>query len=176
MKGDAVSAASPNQGQREPETSDDGGERFDALERRLLDAYQRDFPLDERPFAEIARREGTSEERVIAALASLKARGAVSRVGAVIRPHAVGWSTLAALAVPPERLEEVAGVVDRHPQVNHNYEREHAFNLWFVVTGRDQAEVAEVLRSIQAETGLEPLDLPLEEPYHIDLGFRLEWR
>ncbi len=70
----------------------------------------------------------------------------------------------------------MAGLVDRHPQVNHNYEREHAFNLWFVVTGRDRAEVADVLRSIQAETGLEPLDLPLEEPYHIDLGFRLEWR
>jgi hypothetical protein len=66
--------------------------------------------------------------------------------------------------------------VSAHPQVNHNYEREHAYNLWFVVTGRDAHEVAGVLAAIARDTGLEPLDLPLEEPFHIDLGFQLQWR
>jgi len=149
--------------------------RFSPLERRLLDAYQRDFPLSPRPFAEIAEREGVSEDAVLTALQRLQQLGAVSRVGAVVRPHAAGWSTLAALAVPDERLEAVADTVSACPQVNHNYLREHAFNLWFVVTGRDRAEVQDALARIAAETGLEPLDLPLEEPFHIDLGFRLEW-
>jgi DNA-binding Lrp family transcriptional regulator len=148
---------------------------FGPLERRLLDAYQRDFPLTARPFAEIARREGVSEQAVLDAFDRLQAAGAVSRVGAVVRPHAAGWSTLAALAVPADRLEDVAEQVSRHPQVNHNYEREHAYNLWFVVTGRDAQEVAGVLAAIERDTGLAPLDLPLEEPFHIDLGFKLQW-
>lgn len=149
---------------------------FTALERRLLDAYQRGFPLTPRPFAQIAAREGVREHDVLEAFDRLQATGAVSRLGAVVRPHAAGWSTLAALAVPADRLESVAEAVSRHPQVNHNYEREHAYNLWFVVTGRDAGEVAGVLAAIERETGLAPLDLPLEEPFHIDLGFKLQWR
>jgi DNA-binding Lrp family transcriptional regulator len=149
---------------------------FTALERRLLDAYQRGFPLSPRPFAEIAEREGVRERDVLDAFERLQAAGAVSRVGAVVRPHAAGSSTLAALAVPADRLEAVAEQVSAHPQVNHNYEREHAYNLWFVVTGRDAHEVAGVLAAIARETGVEPLDLPLEEPFHIDLGFQLQWR
>jgi DNA-binding Lrp family transcriptional regulator len=149
---------------------------FTALERLLLDAYQRGFPLTPRPFAEIAEREGVCERDVLDAFERLQAAGAVSRVGAVVRPHAAGWSTLAALAVPADRLEAVAEQVSAHPQVNHNYEREHTYNLWFVVTGRDAHEVAGVLAAIARDTGLEPLDLPLEEPFHIDLGFQLQWR
>lgn len=160
---------------REPSEGRDQCPAFNALERRLLDDYQRGFPLDARPFAAIAEREGVGEAEVLAAFERLEALGAVSRIGAVVRPHAAGWSTLAALAVPPERLDAVAETVSAYGQVNHNYEREHAFNLWFVVTGCDAAEVAGVLDAIAAETGLEPLDLPLEEPFHIDLGFRLEW-
>lgn len=149
---------------------------FTDLERRLLDGYQRGFPLSPRPFAEIAWREGVDEADVLAALDRLQEAGAVSRLGAVVRPHAAGWSTLAALAVPANRLETVAEAVSRHPQVNHNYERAHAYNLWFVVTGADAHEVAGVLAEIERETGLKPLDLPLEEPFHIDLGFKLQWR
>lgn len=149
---------------------------FTALERRLLDAYQHGFPLCARPFAAIAEREGVREDAVLDAFQRLQAAGAVSRIGAVVRPHAAGRSTLAALSVPDDRLEAVAATVSRYAQVNHNYEREHAFNLWFVVTGADEAQVRGVLAEIAELTGLTPIDLPLEEAFHIDLGFPLPWR
>ena len=72
-------------------------------------------------------------------------------------------------------MEEVAALVSAFPEVNHNYEREHAFNLWFVVTGENQTHVAAVLAALSDRTGLEVLDLPLEEAFHIDLGFPLRW-
>ncbi|HUT48730.1 MAG TPA: Lrp/AsnC family transcriptional regulator [Alphaproteobacteria bacterium] len=147
----------------------------DALERRIVDLYQHGFPLDPRPFAVIGERLGVSEADVIAAVKRLKARGALGRIGAVIPPNRVGASTLAAMTVPPDRLEAVAGLVSRHQAVNHNYEREHAFNLWFVVTAPNPAAVETALREINAATGLEVLDLPLEEAYHIDLGFKVRW-
>jgi DNA-binding Lrp family transcriptional regulator len=139
----------------------------------LLNDWQRGFPLIERPFAELARALGTGEEAVLLRLRELTALGRVSRVGAVFRPHVLGWSTLAALACPPSRVAEIAALIGAHPEVNHNYEREHAFNLWFVVAAGSRERVAEVLDAVRGESGLDVLDLPMEQDYHIDLGFDL---
>jgi siroheme decarboxylase len=143
------------------------------LEGPLLDCFQRDLPLMSRPFAEIARRLGTDEVTVIETLARLQAERVISRVGAVIAPHRAGWSTLAAMAVPPAQLEEVAALVSSYPEVNHNYEREHRLNLWFVVAAPSQERVGGVLAEIEYWSGLAVLDLPLEEAYRLDLGFPL---
>ncbi|MDH3473245.1 MAG: Lrp/AsnC family transcriptional regulator, partial [Rhodospirillales bacterium] len=112
---------------------------------------------------------------VIARLEHLRRLGLVSRVGAVVAPHEAGWSTLAAMAVPEARLDEVAGLVSGFAEVNHNYEREHRLNLWFVVTGADAGQVAAVLQDIETRSGLAVLDLPLAEAYRLDLGFPLQW-
>lgn len=145
-----------------------------ALTSRLLNDFQRNFPLDPAPFARIARSLDTTAETVLATLKELQARGAVSRVGPVFRPNTVGASTLAAMAVPLQRLEAVAAIVSAFPQVNHNYEREHRFNLWFVVTAENPLALQETLNEIQDSTGCAVLSLPLLRDYHIDLGFRMQ--
>ena len=144
-----------------------------ALEKCLLNEYQRGFPLCASPFAEIAEQQGVSEEDVIGTLQSLQQRGLVSRVGPVFAPQRAGASTLAALAVPDAELAQVADFVSRFEAVNHNYEREHHYNLWFVVTAADEAQVQQVLDCIEQQTGLPLLNLPLERSFFIDLGFPL---
>jgi len=146
---------------------------MDALDFALLNDFQRDFPLVPRPFAVIGARLGATETDVIARYRALAAAGVISRIGVVFRPNAAGASTLAALAVRPERLEAVAAFVSEQPEVNHNYEREHRYNLWFVLTAASQAALAQAIRRIERATGLAVLSLPLEEEYHIDLGFDL---
>lgn len=148
---------------------------LDAIDRRLLDSYQRSFPLEPRPYAAIARELGIAEDEVIARLERLKADNLVGRIGAVVRPHTAGRSTLAAMRVPSDRLEEVATLVSAYPEVNHNYEREHAINLWFVIAAPDAEAITRVIADIEGRTGLPVLDLPLEEAFHIDLGFALQW-
>lgn len=145
------------------------------LDRALLDEFQRDFPLVPRPYAAIAAQLGTDEEKVLAALENLSAEDRISRIGAIVAPHRAGWSTLAAMAVPACRLSEVAELVSGFPEVNHNYEREHRLNLWFVVTGQDRAHVAAILDEIHIRTGLQVIDLPLLESFRLDLGFPLQW-
>ncbi|ENO83635.1 AsnC family transcriptional regulator, partial [Thauera phenylacetica B4P] len=86
----------------------------------------------------------------------------------------LGASALAALAAPPERLEEVAARVTREPAINHNYQREHRYNLWFVVTAASRAQLDEVVAGIERDTGCAVIVLPLEEEFHIDLGFDLK--
>lgn len=144
-----------------------------SLEFRLLDEFQRDFPLVPSPYAVLARALDASEQGVISALEHLASEGAISRIGAVFRPGAVGKSTLAALAVPPDALEAVAQFVGAFPEVSHNYERENAFNLWFVATAADARRLNALLTVIEVKTGHRVLRLPLLEEYHIDLGFRL---
>jgi len=144
-----------------------------ALEKCLLNEYQRGFPLTPAPFANIAAQLGVSEDEVIRTLESLQRRGYISRVGPVFTPQRAGASTLAALAVPEDRLESVANLVSGFIEVNHNYQRDHDWNLWFVVTAVDQQRVDRVLREIETITGLSVLNLPLERAFYIDLGFPL---
>lgn len=141
------------------------------LEFRLLNEFQRNFPLVSAPFAEVAACLGSDEATVLSTLQDLQQQGAISRIGAVFAPRAIGASTLAALAVPRDRLEEVAARVSAHAGVNHNYEREHAYNLWFVATAADEPALDALLEEIGTATGCPPIALPLLEEFHIDLGF-----
>jgi DNA-binding Lrp family transcriptional regulator len=145
------------------------------LDQRLLNDFQHGFPLTPTPYADIARELGVTEAEVLVRLGQLKAAGAVSRVGAVVRPNTVGVSTLAAMRVPATDLESVAALVSGYAEVNHNYEREHELNLWFVATAPDAAHLQRALDEIAARTGLEVLSFPLLEDYHIDLGFELRF-
>ncbi|KIC38562.1 protein nirD [Ruegeria sp. ANG-R] len=145
----------------------------DPIDRRLLDEFQRDFPITERPFQVLAFTLGLDEAEVIDRLNRMRATGRITRVGATIAPGAVSASTLAAVAAPEHRLEEVAALIDAEPGVNHNYQREDDWNLWFVATGPDRAHVDDTLARIGQRSGLRVLDLRLVRPFNVDLGFRM---
>ncbi|WP_420583476.1 AsnC family transcriptional regulator [Ruegeria sp.] len=145
----------------------------DPIDRRLLDDFQRDFPVTERPFQILADALGLDEAEVLDRLTRMRATGRITRVGATIAPGAVSASTLAAVAAPDERLEEIAALIDAEPGVNHNYQREDDWNLWFVATGPDRAHVNDTLARISNRSGLRVLDLRLVRPFNVDLGFRM---
>ncbi len=145
----------------------------DPIDRALLDDWQRDFPITSHPFQVLADTLEIDEDDVIDRLARMRAAGRITRVGATIAPGAVSASTLAAVAAPEERLEEVASVIDAEPGVNHNYQRENDWNLWFVATGPDREHVNDTLARISERTGLKVLDLRLVRPFNVDLGFRM---
>ena len=140
----------------------------------LANRWQRGFPLVSRPFAQIGSEVDLGEHAILDRFRNLKSEGVLDRIGPVFRPNAVGASTLAAMAVPAARLDEVAQLVSGQPGVNHNYERGHAWNLWFVATAADAAQVEATLSRIEQASGLAVLRLPLVEEYHIDLGFDLD--
>ncbi|MBU3724684.1 MAG: Lrp/AsnC family transcriptional regulator [Burkholderiaceae bacterium] len=139
----------------------------------LINRYQRDFPLSAAPFADIGRIQGLTDQQVMQAYRDALDSGAVSRLGGVFHQSAGGASTLAAMAVPPDRLHAVAAQVSAEPGVNHNYEREHHFNLWFVLTAQNQLRLQQTLNRLELATGLPIMVLPMVRPYRIDLAFDL---
>lgn len=154
----------------------DASSSIERTDRVLLNLWQRDFPLVPRPYRALGEAQRLGERQVIEVLSRGLASGAVSRVGAAFGAGAGGAALLAALRVPAERLEEVARVVDAEPSVSHDYAREHAWSLWFVVTGVDQASVESTIRRIEKATALRALRLPMRRAYRIDLGFDLSRR
>ncbi len=145
---------------------------IDAVDRRIINALQGGFPVSPRPYAEAARRFGIAEEELIARLERLLDDGVLSRFGPMYHAERIGGGlTLAAVAVPEERFDAVAAQVNAHPEVAHNYARDHALNMWFVVATDRPERVDETLDAIAAETGLEVLDMPKQREFFVGLRF-----
>jgi siroheme decarboxylase len=148
---------------------------FNTLQQRLLNDYQQDFPLSPTPYKDIALALGVQENEVLATFAQLTESHLISRIGPVIAPNRIGARTLAAMAVPADKLQQTAEIVSAFPEVNHNYEREHDYNLWFVVVAADERRLQQVMAEIEKRTGFKAMSLPLLEDYFINLGFELDF-
>lgn len=144
------------------------------LHKHLLNDFQRDFPLSPTPYRDMADRLGATEADVMDALTELSDQHFISRIGAIIPPNHIGVSTLVAMAVPEPQLQSVADKISAYPEINHNYEREHHFNLWFVAIASDDEHLQTLIHSIELETGYKALQLPLLDDFFIDLGFKLD--
>lgn len=143
---------------------------MDELERGIVNRLQGGLPLCARPFAAAAQELGTDEATLIATLGEMLAAGTLTRFGPMYDAERLGGAfTLCAMRVPQVDLERVAALVNAHPEVAHNYERAHEFNLWFVVATDERAKIALLIAAIEAETGYPVLDLPREREYFIEL-------
>jgi len=143
---------------------------MDDLDRHIINELQGGFPVCEHPYADVAARLGTSEENLISRLEILLADGTLSRFGPMYNAERLGGGlTLAAIAVPDERYDEVAGLVGDHMEVAHNYARDHKLNMWFVLATETPERIGEVISEIEAETGLDVVNMPKQEEFYIGL-------
>ena len=149
--------------------------QLDAADKALIDSYQRGLPVCGRPYQAMAQSLGLTENEVIRRLAALKEQKVLSRVGPVFEHSQAGASLLAAVAAPPEKMDAAAARINLAPGVNHNYAREHRYNLWFVMTAADEHILQRRLDELEQQLGLPMLRLPMVEGYHIDLGFKIDW-
>ncbi|NJO38141.1 MAG: Lrp/AsnC family transcriptional regulator [Rhizobiales bacterium] len=146
---------------------------IDAVDRKLIDRLQTGLPLTAAPFAAVAAELDLDEAEVIRRLQHLLDGRILSRFGPMYDAVRLGGGlTLAAMAVPEDRFDEVAELVNAHVEVAHNYRRDHRLNMWFVLATERPEQIEAVLREIEAETGLRVLDLPKEEEYFLELRLK----
>ena len=137
---------------------------------RLVDHLHGGFPLVDRPFAAVGATLGLSEDEVIERLRRLLAQGVLTRFGPLFQiERAGGRFVLAAIAVPEARFADVAALVNGWPEVAHNYRREHAFNMWFVLACTSPQEADAACARIEAETGLRVYAFPKEREFFVEL-------
>jgi len=146
---------------------------MDEIDLRLLAEVQDAFPIAPRPFLELGRALGLSEDEVISRLAALQKDGLVRRIGPILDLRQMGRSgILAALNVPLEGADGAANVVSEYPEVSHNYLRpnDSGYNLWFTVSGTEE-RIQEILEEIRVKTGRKMLILPTLKIFKIGVKF-----
>ncbi|MDH5206163.1 MAG: AsnC family transcriptional regulator [Hylemonella sp.] len=150
-----------------------GDVQLDPVDARLIDRLHDNFPLTERPFADVGRELGLDEETVLERLRTLLSQGTLTRFGPMFQiERAGGEFVLAALEVPEADFARVAQIVNEMPEVAHNYRRAHRMNMWFVVAASSSEEVQAALRSIRERTGLQVHAFPKEREYFVGLRLR----
>jgi len=143
---------------------------MDELDRRIVNGLHGGFPLCERPYAQAAARLGLTEEILIERIRRLLETKTLTRFGPLFDAERLGGAfSLCAMSVPREDFERVASLVNAHPEVAHNYEREHRLNMWFVLAAASSVAIRHTIERIAQETGYPVLDLPREEEFFIEL-------
>jgi len=105
------------------------------IEKQLLHIIQSNFPLTEKPYAAIGKSIGKTEHEVIETLRSLKKRNIIRQISAIFNGKLLGFdSTLISFQVQENTVDSAANIINSHPGVSHNYQREHLFNLWFTLS------------------------------------------
>jgi siroheme decarboxylase len=143
---------------------------MDELDRLIVNTLQGGFPICEHPFAQAAARIGTSEEDLIARIGRMLQTGTLTRFGPLYNAERMGGAfTLAALSVRPEDFERIAAILGAMPEVAHNYERTHRYNMWFVLAADSPAGIEQAMARVEAQTGYPVLNLPKQREYFVEL-------
>ena len=119
---------------------------------------------------------GTEEDVVLSRLQVLKEEGYLRRIGTFFDSNKLGYhGTLVALRVEPDKLSEVAGVINGYPGATHNYEREGRYNLWFTLLTPDEKQEKNIISEVTSLPGVEDvLNLKAHKKYKINVQFKLQ--
>jgi siroheme decarboxylase len=143
---------------------------LDEADRALINALQGGFPLCEEPYRAVGEKLGLTEAEVLARLRSLLDNKVLTRFGPMYQIEKIGGAfVLAALKVPESDFERVADAVNALPEVAHNYRREHALNMWFVLATETPAGIDAAIRKIESATGLPVFAFPKEHEYFVEM-------
>jgi DNA-binding Lrp family transcriptional regulator len=149
---------------------------MDAIDRKLLNIIQTDFPLSEKPFFQIAQVINVGVGEIFQRITSLKEAGIVRMIGPVIDSRSLGFhSTLVAMKLSDAKLENAERIIAAHPGVSHGYERENLFNVWFTLALAPDRHVEMELNELSQATDAEmSISLPAVKLYKIGAYFDMD--
>ena len=146
---------------------------MDDIDKKLVNAVQKDFPLTREPFSALGLRLGISSDEVLCRIDRLKADGVIGLIGPVFDARRLGYqTTLAAIQVAEDQLVQAAQAISEHRGVSHCYEREHRFNLWFTLAVPVSTDIENELHQLGNLVGAEVvLNLPAVRVFKIGAYF-----
>jgi len=104
------------------------------IKDEILSRIQKKFPLVAKPFAAIADELDMSEAEVLEILQAEKKAGIIRQTSAIFDTKRLGYkSSLVAFKVQKEKIDAAVEIINSHPGISHNYERNHDFNIWFTL-------------------------------------------
>lgn len=145
---------------------------LDAIDRRIINRLQDGMPVCDQPYLLIANELGIHEQELIERLQSMLDNKILSRFGPMFHAEKLGGGlALAAMRIPEDEFDSVAEQVNALPQIAHNYQRNHTFNMWFVIATEQLDDIDTVATQIEALTGYPVYNMPKIEEYYVGLRF-----
>ena len=146
---------------------------MDAIDRLIINTLQEGFPICNAPYQQVAIQLELNEQTLIERLLALLDNGTLTRFGPLYHAELMGGAlTLAAVKTPSERFAEVTGIINAFPEVAHNYARNHALNMWFVIATETPEQIEQTINLIEQQTGLTVYNMPKINEYFV--GLKLE--
>lgn len=149
---------------------------IDRKDKELLNLIQSGFPMEPRPFLALANQLDLTEDEVIERIRKLKENGYINRLGGIFDSGKLGFfSTLCAIKVPEDRIEDVAEIINSYEGITHNYIRKHSYNMWFTMIAPSAEEIEENLVEIRTKTGINNvINLPAVRLFKIKVNFDMK--
>jgi DNA-binding Lrp family transcriptional regulator len=147
---------------------------MDAIDKKILNLIQKEFPVHPEPFKVLAGMVGITEDEALARVKKLKKDGIIRRIGAVFDPKKLGFSsTLCAAQVPPGKMKDFVATVNAYPGVTHNYRRNHAYNIWFTFIAPKEETIFQAIDEIKSKTGItDIITMKAVRTFKIDARFQ----
>ena len=112
------------------------------MREEILLRVQKHFPLTMRPFEVIAKELNTTEDEVIKIIKEQKAQNIIRQTSAIFDTKSLGYkSSLVAFEIDEDKIDDAISIINTHPGVSHNYERNHKFNIWFTCATSPQSKL-----------------------------------
>lgn len=148
---------------------------MDRVDKMLLDLIQRGFPVAERPYLILAAYAGIGEEEALERIEVLKREKIIRRIGGIFDSEKLGYvSTLCAAKVPEDQIERLSEFIKPITEITHNYQRDHAYNVWFTVIAASESRMDQVIQSVRGFlNGAEVYSLPASRKYKVNVFFSM---
>ena len=149
---------------------------LDNIDRSILNIIQSGFPVDPHPYQVIADGTGITEEEAHRRVMAMKQGGVIRRIGASYDSRGLHFtSTLCSVKVPPALVETVVAKINSYVEVTHNYQRSHAYNIWFTVIAESPARISQILKEIEAATGCPEIrNMPALKNFKVKVDFKFK--
>jgi len=146
---------------------------MDDIDKKIINALQGDFPIDDHPYQIIAQQLELSEDELLSRLDNLLNNKTLTRFGPMYDIQKLGGSfSLCAIRVPEDRFDEVTEMVNSFSEVAHNYKRDHEFNMWYVLATESLAQIDQTNQAIEKQTGLKVYNMPKIQEFFVGLYFK----
>jgi DNA-binding Lrp family transcriptional regulator len=149
-------------------------ESLDEINRKIINTLQHGFPICDHPFLEAAESLNITEAELLQRIKVMRENGILTRFGPLFNvEHMGGAFSLCAMEIPAEEFDRVTERVNALPQVAHNYQRDHALNMWFVLATETLEEKLKTIEEIEQQTGYRVFDMPKEKEYFVGLYLKV---
>ena len=146
---------------------------MDQLDKNIINTLQYDFPVCERPFAQLAESLNSTEDELINRVQAMLDNGLLTRFGPMYNAVNMGGAlSLCAMKIPEDQFDQVTEQVNAFPEVAHNYQRDHEMNMWFVLATETQQDLESTLDAIADSTGIPVYNMPKEKEFFVGLHFK----